>query len=602
MTKHVRVAVALIGVLLWASAAMGDGLRFHALVFYSTKVEGDHVQFAEDALKFLSRVALKDQFQVDTTTNWDDLNEANLRKYQLVIWLNESPTKPEQRQAFQHYMEHGGAWLGFHAAGYNDKNTGWPWFVEFLGGAVFSINSWPPLPAELVIDERRSPVTANLPDSYLAPSNEWYLWKPDPRLNADVRVLVTLDPSNYPLGWKDVVLAGDCPVVWTNTKYKMIYMNMGHGGKILTNATQNQLIENAVLWLGTGAVRTGEEEPVGIRVSPQAVAVNAKTNKVYAVNSDEGTVTVVSRTSQSGTNLAAKKIKVGRRPSTIGINPATDRIYVANSEDGTVSVVDGSVDRVVTTVKVGELPYVVSVNSASDKIYLSKTFSNTTTVIDGATNQARILNTGVQATTIVSSAELDKSYLIDMGDTITVLDGANDGSSKIHAGNRDWGLALNPTTNKIYVGDSEGSTVSIVDARSGAVHAVQVGEMPGAIAVDSGSNRIYVANYESNSVTVLDGANDTVLATIPVEVHPQALAADPATHWIYVANTGSQSVSVISGTSESVVGTVHLEGGPYAIAAAGGLAYVECLGHDGLFAIDPRTLTVTAVASVVNAQ
>ncbi|MGC1268734.1 MAG: ThuA domain-containing protein [Candidatus Acidiferrum sp.] len=607
MTKHMRLAISLIGMLLCASAAMGEALHFHALVFYSTTVERDHVQFAHDALNFLSRIALKDQFQVDTTSNWDEMNEANLRKYQLVIWLNESPTKPEQRLAFQQYMEHGGAWLGFHAAGYNDKDTGWPWFVEFLGGAVFSINSWPPLPAKLVIDERGSPVTANLPDSYVAPSNEWYLWKPNPRLNADVRVLVTLDPANYPLGWKDVVLAGDCPVVWTNTKYKMVYMNMGHGGKILTNATQNQLIENAVLWLGTGAARTGKEEPVGIRVSPQAVAVNPKTKKVYAVNSDEGTVTVVSGANlpganQSGTNRAAKKIKVGRRPSTIGINLATDRIYVANSEDGTVSVVDGSADRVVATVKVGELPYVVAVNSASDKIYVSKTFSDTTTVIDGATNQARILNTGVQATAMISSAELNKSYMINMNDTVTVLDGANDASSKIHAGSRDWGLALNPATNKIYVGDSEGSTLSIIDARSGSVHSVQVGEMPGAIAVDAGSNRIYVANYGSNSVTVLDGANDAVVATIPVEVRPQALAADPATHGIYVANTGSHSVSVISGESNSVIGTVQLESGPYAIVAANGLAYVECLGHDGLFAIDPRTMAVMAVASVGNAQ
>ncbi len=67
-------------------------------------------------------------------------------------------------------MQRGGAWLGFHAAGYNDKDTNWPWFVDFLGGAVFHINSWPPLPARLVIDDpsppgrsRNSRRTSNLP-------------------------------------------------------------------------------------------------------------------------------------------------------------------------------------------------------------------------------------------------------------------------------------------------------------------------------------------------------------------------------------------------------------------------------------------------------
>jgi len=35
--------------------------------------------------------------------------------------------------------------VGFHVAGYNDKDSNWPWFVDFLGGGVFHSNSWPPL-------------------------------------------------------------------------------------------------------------------------------------------------------------------------------------------------------------------------------------------------------------------------------------------------------------------------------------------------------------------------------------------------------------------------------------------------------------------------
>jgi uncharacterized protein len=597
MTKTLLLTAPLFAILLSAPMLMGQSPRFHALVFYSTNVEGDHVQFAKDALAFFSSLARKDQFEINETTNWGDLNDVNLRKYQLVVWLNDSPTKPEQRIAFQRYMEHGGAWLGFHASGYNDENTAWPWFVGFLGGAVFSINSWPPLPAKLIIDERTHPVTANLPDGYIAPPNEWYLWNPSPRLNSDVRVLVTLDRANYPLGLKDVVLAGDCPVVWTNLKYKMVYMNMGHGSEILSNLTQNQLIENAVLWLGRGAARAGDAEASGKHISPQAVVVNPKTNKVYAVNSDEGTLTVI-----SGLSQAAKKIKVGRQPSTIGINPVTNRIYVGNAEDGTVSVVDGNVDHVVTTLKVGDLPYVVVVNSASDKVYLSRTFNNTTPVIDGTTNQVRILRTGVQATAIVSNAELNKSYLIDGGDTVTVLDGSTDASSKIHLGNRAWGLALNPVTNKIYVGDALGSTLSIVEGKSASVSSVQVGEIPCAIAVDSGSNRAYVANYVSGSVTVLDGASDAVLATIPVGIHPQAIAADAVTHTIYVANTGSHSVSVINGKSNSVLGTVNVGSGPYAVAISEKLAYVKCLDREDLFVIDPQTLAVSAISPVSNPQ
>jgi uncharacterized protein len=65
-----------------------------------------------------------------------------------------------------------------------------------------------------------------------------------------VKVLVTLEPSNFPLGLKDTLTGGDLPVVWTNTKFKMIYMNMGHGDKIFTDAEQDFMFEDTLLWLG----------------------------------------------------------------------------------------------------------------------------------------------------------------------------------------------------------------------------------------------------------------------------------------------------------------------------------------------------------------
>ncbi len=147
-------------------------------------------------------------------------------------------------------MDGGGAWLGFHVSGYNDKDTKWPWFVKFMGGAVFYNNNWPPLPAKMIVDNNQHPVTKHLPKTYTAPINEWYGWKPNPRLNKDVKVLITLDPSNYPLGKKDVITGGDIPVVWTNTKYKMVYMNMGHGDMNFESPLQIKMFEDAVLWLG----------------------------------------------------------------------------------------------------------------------------------------------------------------------------------------------------------------------------------------------------------------------------------------------------------------------------------------------------------------
>ena len=226
--------------------------KFKALAFYSHTVEPDHIAFARDAINFYTALAARKGFSFDTTSDWA-AGSQSLDNYQVILWLNDFPHTEEERSAFSRYMENGGAWLGFHVSAYNDRDTHWPWFVHFLGDAVFYNNSWPPLPARLIVEDQKHPATRRLPARYTAPINEWYGWRPNPRLDKDVHVLISLDTANYPLGKKDILRSGDIPVVWTNTHYKMLYMNMGHGDLVLSSALQNRLFEDAVLWLGSNA-------------------------------------------------------------------------------------------------------------------------------------------------------------------------------------------------------------------------------------------------------------------------------------------------------------------------------------------------------------
>jgi len=572
-----------------SAGTFGQQPSFKVLAFYSTKVEPDHVLFAEGALKFFSDLAAKNDFTFDSTNNWDDMNDFNLGKYQVVVWLNDEPSKAEQRGAFQEYIENGGAWLGFHVAAYNDKDSNWPWFVDFLGGGVFHSNSWPPLPAKLTVDDRSHPVTIHLPSSFISPDNEWYIWKPSPRLNKSVRVLVTLDPSNYPIGFKDVLTSGDLPVVWTNTKYKMLYMNMGHGDKIFASPIQNKLIEDATLWLGT--ISTPAEMPAasGTEISPHAVVVNPKTNKVYAVNSRDGTITVMDESGNSATT-----VRVGSEPRAIAVNPVTNKIYVGNTGSGTVSVIDGATDAVTATVKVGALPYVVAANPATNKIYVSKTFGNTMTVIDGATNATSNLKAGIQADEIAVNPVTNKLYLANYeSQNVTVMDGATNDTTSVVAGVHLWAIALNPVTNKIYLANAGSSNLTVIDGTSNSTTTVNTGDIPCAIAVDSVANRVYAVNYASDSVTVIDGANSSVIATVGVGARPQAIGINSVTRTIYVANTHSNSVTIIDGTNNSVIATMATANGPYAIAVdtAANKAYVSTMGKNSLTVIDGRKTT-----------
>src|SRR5271155_5017148 len=95
---------------------------FHVLAFYSETVEHDHVAFAHDAIRFYDAAARRNHFDFTATTDWSQLTEEKLREYQVIIWLNDQPHDSRQRAAFEHYMNHGGGWLGFHVAAYNDAD------------------------------------------------------------------------------------------------------------------------------------------------------------------------------------------------------------------------------------------------------------------------------------------------------------------------------------------------------------------------------------------------------------------------------------------------------------------------------------------------
>jgi YVTN family beta-propeller protein len=129
--------------------------------------------------------------------------------------------------------------------------------------------------------------------------------------------------------------------------------------------------------------------PVGVLITPFAVAINPSTHKVFAVNEAEGTVSVTDELSS-----VTKSVKVGEGPIAIAVNHVTGRVYVLNAESGSLSVLDGNGDSVIATVKIQSNPYVLAVNETSNKVYVANTYSNTVTVIDGTTNAVTDLKVG----------------------------------------------------------------------------------------------------------------------------------------------------------------------------------------------------------------
>ncbi|TLU96940.1 ThuA domain-containing protein [Dyadobacter sediminis] len=244
---------------------------FRVIAFFTGKNDKAHVSFVNEANRNFPKLAEKNDFTYDTTSNWNNLNAEFLAKYQVVIFLDTRPESLEQREAFRKYMENGGAWMGFHFAAFaltpSAYPQNWKWYHnEFLGSGQYKSNTWRPTSAVLRAENRNHPALKGIPATFKASPNEWYRWENDLTQNKDIQILLSIDPSSFPLGtgpkqheiWK----SGYYPVVWTNRKYKMIYLNMGHNDIDYENKTdkelsftfdndiQNQFLVNALIWLG----------------------------------------------------------------------------------------------------------------------------------------------------------------------------------------------------------------------------------------------------------------------------------------------------------------------------------------------------------------
>ncbi len=266
-------------IFLWAILSFGSVFLSHAqkncdfkvVSFYTAQNDMAHISFVKEANQWFSKMADQNGFCYEATTHWENLNTEFLSNYQVVVFLDTRPENVNQRNAFESYINNGGAWMGFHFSAFaltpSAFPNDWSWYHDiFLGCGEYKGNTWRPTSAILKVEDRNHPSTKRLAKKIKASPNEWYSWEKDLRENPDIHILLSIDPRSFPLGTgpkpHEIWHEGYYPVVWTNTDYKMIYFNMGHNdmdyehktNKELSftfgNKNQDKLIVNALLWLG----------------------------------------------------------------------------------------------------------------------------------------------------------------------------------------------------------------------------------------------------------------------------------------------------------------------------------------------------------------
>lgn len=221
---------------------------FKVLAFYNPASDPEHVAFAKETRVWMERVADERNFTFDVTVDPSNLNDRFLKNYQLVMWLTDIPTDTDQRRAFERFVGSGGRWIGFHRSLETGKKP-WPWFESFSGASPTSNSSWPPVPIRVVPGESKHEILNGSPVAVTMPANEWLQWSTNPNR---IDVIWSVDSNEFPFGMIRTISKGPVPVLWTNTQKNMVYFNLGHDPKSISDFFVNRVIENAVVWLGNG--------------------------------------------------------------------------------------------------------------------------------------------------------------------------------------------------------------------------------------------------------------------------------------------------------------------------------------------------------------
>ncbi len=166
-----------------------------------------------------------------------------------------------------------------------------------------------------------------------------------------------------------------------------------------------------------------------------------------------------------------------------------------------------------------------------------------------------------------------------------------------------WGMALDPSTNDLYIADGNVAEVTVLNAVTGGpVANLTVGLYPTYVLYDPANGDVYVSDYGSQNVSVINGATRTVIGSITVGVNPAGLALDSANGDLYVANYGSQNLTVVDPTTDLVVANYALPGiMPWELAYDASNRYFYITEHffgASVAVFDTRTNTVIRSVTV----
>jgi type 1 glutamine amidotransferase len=192
-------------------------------------------------------------WDVDATEDASQLNDNNLKRYDVVVWLNTSGNILDLRQkaAYERFQQSHKGTVAIHEAGTDTERDGWPWYRK-MASVLFS--GHPRIQkATILVQDQTHPASFGLPLRW-EHVEEWYSFASDPRLDPDVHVLASVDEETYDPG--EFALgrgAKDHPIAWYK-QYdggRYFYTSLGHTYEdYQSDRYFRALITGAIEWAG----------------------------------------------------------------------------------------------------------------------------------------------------------------------------------------------------------------------------------------------------------------------------------------------------------------------------------------------------------------
>jgi YVTN family beta-propeller protein len=253
--------------------------------------------------------------------------------------------------------------------------------------------------------------------------------------------------------------------------------------------------------------------------SPFGVAVNPVTNKAYAAAFGDGTLTIL----DGATNQVIKRVYVGPQLTYVGVNTLTNRVYVVSYGSNGLFIIDGASDRIIRMVPAGSPAggsFGLAVNEVLDRVYVSNRDSRYIATFDGegnllANQQIRPNPSSAVPFSLGFNPNTNKLYVMlaapTVVDRVQVYETSPTGlglvtTVPLDPGGLDagGGVTVNTANNHVFVTNSSSNTVGVIDGLADRLLIqVPVGEDPFGVAANPVTGLIYVGNRDGDHLTVI---------------------------------------------------------------------------------------------------